>query len=451
MSDGRAPRRIGKDCHNMSSAEQIRVREDKLGVDWSALPSDLRSADISSAALTLAREYLAQHPDRERSSLSRLQDRDLLRKLGAVREDGRVSNAGAVMFSDARPAQGIVYVYRRTPGGEPTELKRLNGPSLLAYDEVMRLVSARRELTAVTLPRGQQIHIEDFPNRAVREILTNAVIHRDYHTQQPVRIAHSPQVFDVTSAGPLVAGVTPDNILTHESKPRNPLLARIARLIGLAEEVGTGIDRVFREMLSSGKDLPVIVSGIDQVKVTLAGGAPNTRVPLYVNQLPQEEREDVDALLVLFALCQKKTVHAEELAPLLQKPGRSVQGVLERLAQESVGMVEPTRGTIRWSFPRYRLRSEAMASLGTAVRYSRRLLDDLDRKIVAHVREYDKITNKTVRNLFDVDVYRSALILGDLVDRRILVRTTEHSRGPGVEYGRGPKFPRASRARAEAP
>jgi ATP-dependent DNA helicase RecG len=110
-------------------------------------------------------------------------------------------------------------------------------------------------------------------------------------------------------------------------------------------------------------------------------------------------------------------------------------------------MLEPTRGTAHRQLPKYRLRSEAMASLGTAVRYNRRLQDEIDRKIVAHVGEYTKVTNKTVRNLIDVDVYRSAEILKDLVERGILIKTTEASRGPSVEYGPGPAFPRRTRKR----
>jgi ATP-dependent DNA helicase RecG len=153
----------------------------------------------------------------------------------------------------------------------------------------------------------------------------------------------------------------------------------------------------------------------------------------------------VDTLLVLSALCQRQSIDAPTLVPLLQKPAASVQVVLERLAQESVAMLEPTRGTIRRRHPRYRLREHAMRVLGTAVRYRRRGTDELDRKIIAHVREYGRITNRTVRNLFDVDVNRSRDILGDLVRRDVLAKTSEASRGPSVEYGPGPTFPAARR------
>jgi ATP-dependent DNA helicase RecG len=335
----------------------------------------------------------------------------------------------------------MLYVYRDTPGGEPSDVRRFDEPLVVAYERVMELVEARRRLTPVTLPKGQQLSIEDFPNVAVREALTNAVIHRDYQLGGTVTVSHSPQVFEISSPGPLVAGVTPQNILTHDSKPRNALLAKATRILTLAEEVGAGIDRIYREMIFAGKDPPHIDSNMERVQVTLTGGAANTRIPHFAAQLPEEERADVDALLILYALCHRQSLSAVDLAPLLQKRPESAEAALERLAQDRVGMVEPSRGTARRAFPKYRLREHVLQELGTAVRYNRRSVDQTDRRVIAHVREYDKITNRTIRNYFDVDVARARDILRDLVNREILAKTSEAERGPSVTYGPGPRFP----------
>jgi ATP-dependent DNA helicase RecG len=104
-------------------------------------------------------------------------------------------------------------------------------------------------------------------------------------------------------------------------------------------------------------------------------------------------------------------------------------------------MLEPTRESARRSHPNYRLRSEPLQLLGSAVLYQRRTTDEIDRKIIEHVIEYGKVTNRTVRNLFDVSTGRAAGILGNLVEREILLKTSEARRGPSVEYGRGRRFP----------
>jgi ATP-dependent DNA helicase RecG len=441
-TQGRAPRRINTDCVNMSPAEQVRHREDRRGTDWSSAASDREVGDVSPRALAVARDLLVRHPSPERQALARREDRELLLELGALRQDGRLSRAGEVLFcSSSDGSTRLLYVYRETPGGEPTDVRRFDEPLVVAYERVMELVEARRRLTPVTLPKGQQLSIEDFPNIAVREALTNAVIHRDYQLSGFVSVSHSPQVFEITSPGPLVAGVTPQNILTHDSKPRNAILAKATRILTLAEEVGAGIDRIYREMIFAGKDPPHIDSDMERVLVTLTGGAANTRIPHFVAQLPDEERADVDALLILYALCHRQSLSAVDLAPLLQKRPESAQATLERLAQDRIALVEPSRGTARRTFPKYRLRENVLQELGTAVRYNRRSVDQTDRRVIAHVCEYGKITNRTVRNYFDVDVARARDILRDLVKREILVKTSEAERGPSVTYGPGARFP----------
>lgn len=449
-TSGRAPRRIATDCHNMSAAEQERLREDRGGVDWSKRPSSHRPAEVSRAAIALAAENLSRHVDPERRRLATLAPADLLRRLGAVSADGRLTRAGEVLFCSApEGSDRLVYTYKESTGGEATNVERFGGPLVEAFEAVVALVQARRKVTPLTLPTGQQLQIEDFPQLALREALSNGVLHRDYNLSDPVRVTHSPHALEVTSPGPLVAGVTQSNILTHDSKPRNRALAQAARMLGLAEELGAGVDRMYRELLSSGKEIPIIEADSQRVRVTFVGRSRSSRLPAYIAQLPSTERKDVDALLILVRLCDVAWVDAATIAPVLQKPTQSAQISLERLAADPVAMVEPTRGTARSAEPRYRLREELLQQLGPAVSYHhRRSADEVDRKVAAHVREYGKITNKTVRNIFSVDVQRAKTMLSELVQRELLIKTSDAQRGPTVEYGPGPRFPRQKQRRA---
>src|SRR5690606_14032407 len=185
------------------------------------------------------------------------------------------------------------------PGGEPKAVQRLTPPLIQSFTRTMELVQARQTLTPVNLPSGQQIAIEGFPSDAVREALSNAICYRDYHHSSPVTVEHSPTVFNVISPGPLVAGVTPANIITTPSRPRNAALLKIARLLGLAEELGRGVDRMYREMIRSGLQAPQIDAEFDFVRVSLVGGAPDTNVARFIAGLPTDEQNDTDTMLVL--------------------------------------------------------------------------------------------------------------------------------------------------------
>jgi ATP-dependent DNA helicase RecG len=84
-------------------------------------------------------------------------------------------------------------------------------------------------------------------------------------------------------------------------------------------------------------------------------------------------------------------------------------------------------------------------ALGPAVSYRTRGGQETDRKVIAHVAEYGKVTNRTIQNMFDLTIQSANAVLDDLIRRGILVKTSTHQRGPGVEYGPGSSFPRPKR------
>ncbi|MFD0519076.1 ATP-binding protein [Paractinoplanes durhamensis] len=429
----------------MTSADIARLADERRGVDWSAAETDSPVSTASPVAMAQARALLRQHQDPQRRSYATYDDADLLRALGVATADGRLLNAGRVLFCDPDPAfpaeELLVYQYRRSPGGEPAEIARLSQPLISAYLRIQEHVEARVDKTPLLLPDGQQVYLADLPEAAVREAVANAVIHRDYRSPGPVHVEHAPTQLVVTSPGPLVQGVTVDNILSTPSRPRNFRLTAAVRVLGLAEQAGVGVERMYREMIRLGHQPPQIREDWGSVRVSLLGGAPNKAIARYVASLPEEYADDADAMLVLFALLSKRTVTAEQLTPVLQKPIDEVAGVLRKLDGDDVAMVEPTRETIRRRYPTYRLREQVIRELGAAVGYRRRTQDDIDRKVIEAVQEIGQITGKMVQLLLDVDGSRASRILADLVDRQLLIKTSHQQRGPGVTYGPGPRFP----------
>lgn len=449
-SKGRPYQRIGNQCQPMPVAEATRLREERLGHDWSAEPSGRVAGDVSAATLETVRAVLSALPD-DRRGLVSLSDLDLLRALDLLAGE-RLNRAGALLLLPAEPERPrLVYQFRPTPGGEPTFSERLEGPLVTAFARVMEVVRTRLNSAPLNLPDGQQIQLQDFPELAVREAIANGLVHRDYRLPGAVAIEHSPAVFAVTSPGPLVAGVTPENILTHPPKPRNRTLANAARKLGFAEEFGRGIDRIYISLIRAGRGLPVIENDPGQVAVRMVGGAPNVHIARYVASLPSVERDDTDALLVLYRLCSTRVVTPQTIAPLLQRSEAEAETILGRLAVDPPAMIERTRATRAGAGPAYKLSGPALAALGPAVAYQVRSISDTDRKVVAHVVEYGKITNRTVQNLFDVTVHPANAIIDDLVRREILIKTSIQQRGPGVEYGPGSKFPHRGRASRRRP
>ncbi len=134
------------------------------------------------------------------------------------------------------------------------------------------------------------------------------------------------------------------------------------------------------------------------------------------------------------------------IAPFIQKSVEEASAILARLASTEVGLLERNRASAMRRRAVYRLSGESLRALGSAVTYHRRTTDEIDKKVIAHVREYERITNRTLQNFLDVHVFKARDIIGDLADRGILERVSAQSRGTKVEWGPGPKFP-AKRAR----
>lgn len=97
--------------------------------------------------------------------------------------------------------------------------------------------------------------IEDYSEIVLREVLINAIAHRDYSRQQIIQIRKYSDYIEFESPGLFPDGITPENFL-WKTNPRNPNIIDIFRIIKYAEKAGSGWDKVFIDLLSKGKPIP---------------------------------------------------------------------------------------------------------------------------------------------------------------------------------------------------
>ncbi|MGL5929302.1 MAG: RNA-binding domain-containing protein [Dermatophilaceae bacterium] len=439
-------RRLNDTCLPMRPAEVALLAEERSGRDWSAGRSERTVREVDAGAETALYSLLRSTARPTQERIGRLDLAEVVQQLSLTSEGGNLSRAAELLLCP--PVDGVrevlVYQHRKTRSGEADFVRRWRPPLLTAFLECMDVVSARVTSAPSTSSQGQQLLVEDYPLVAIREALINALVHGDLRDGSPVQIEHSPERLVVASPGPLVTGITPSNILTHGSRPRFPRLAKTMTTLGLAEELGQGVDRMYREMIRSGRSTPLLSVRGDAVPATVVefdGGPANLRLAKFVADLPEAERSDTDALLVLLALCTRRTVNAKVVAELIQRDAPQAQEVLQRLAHGEAELVEPTPGTLTRTYPNFRLRGSALAVLGHAVTYNRRSVAETDRKVIDHLRDYETINNSTLQRLFDIDVYQARDLLRDLVGREILTRVSTQTRGTAVKYGPGPRFP----------
>ncbi|MCY3807111.1 MAG: transcriptional regulator [bacterium] len=436
---GRVTRRIGRSCLPLAPDQVAALHSERSGQDPSEGRSGRSVDELDPVAVDLARRHLRQLTD-DRARWAELSGSALCQAMGVALPDGELLVAGEQLFC-AAGGEIVSYQHRRTGGSPPDASARFNPPLLAALDRTLEHIAARNLSDPLLLPGGQQLQLLRYPEDAVREALANAFVHRRLDLTDPIHVEHFDDSLSITSMGPLVSGVTVDNILTTPSRPRNRLLARAFRSLGLIEELGTGVARMYRSMLRLGKEPPTFGASADCVRVSLAGGPADMAFARFVSSLDASSRGDVEVLLVLRHLCATSSATPADIAPILQRSPLETARALERIATSSAPLIESVGASANGALARYRLSRVAAAGLGIAVAHRRHSSSEIEAAVIAHLLEHGRITNRDVRGLFRVGSPRASVVLRELVERQILERISESDRGPAVEYGPGPLAP----------
>lgn len=110
-----------------------------------------------------------------------------------------------------------------------------------------------------------------YPQRALQEAVINALVHRDYESDQPTRITIFSDRVEVNSPGTLPRAVDKNLFLVGEATPfwRNQTLAFFFNKLQLAQAEGQGIPTIIRTMREEGCPDPVFYIGEENLVCTL--------------------------------------------------------------------------------------------------------------------------------------------------------------------------------------
>jgi ATP-dependent DNA helicase RecG len=113
--------------------------------------------------------------------------------------------------------------------------------------------------------------IPELPPDAVREVVANAVVHRDYRSTAPIQLRLDDEGLEVWNPGHLPSPLTLASLRErHPSIPPNPFIARALYLAGYIEEWGTGTLRVIAAMRRAGNpEVLFEVTGDSGIRVVL--------------------------------------------------------------------------------------------------------------------------------------------------------------------------------------
>jgi len=272
---------------DLASIRQLEYAKGVFSYEDVSVKSSLDDLENSKAIIEFALN-IVPHP----------KPKDWLRKQKLVVEE-QATVAGAMLFLDEPqvylPKSGIKIYRYRTIHTEGTRDTLAFDPVTIegnAYALIGQAVQETIERTQ-DIPRLVKGGLEGilYPKEAIHEIITNAVIHRDYSINDETHVRIFDNRIEIFSPGKLPGYVTADNIL-KERLARNPKTVRILNKFKNApnKDIGEGLNTAFEKMRELKLKDPVIAETEYGVTVSLFHellASPEQLVKEYLDTNPE--------------------------------------------------------------------------------------------------------------------------------------------------------------------
>lgn len=234
----------GQAITDLSLSKGSRSYEDQLLVDYTA--DDL---ELENELIFFLHSYSPSTSPRDFVRKQRLIERD----------SGQAKVASAILYAESPPAiapkRCSVKIARYNTRDENPRREHLvgvpltiDGPIRVVIEETLRQVTEIFESVSVLKPDGTMAPVS-YPPEALKEIIVNAVIHRDYNISDDILVSVLNNRVEVRSPGALPGHMTLNNLL-KERFSRNPTIVRLLNKYPNPpnKDIGEGLRTVIEKM-----------------------------------------------------------------------------------------------------------------------------------------------------------------------------------------------------------
>ena len=356
--------RLGSSNRQAGSALAAELRRTSEGIVFDEMPMpDLGPDDLD-----------IQAAQRLFSDRRKLDEQALLSLRVLVRDQGRLvpSKGGMLLFGKDRGAYfpdawvqcGRFIGVDKAHIFDHAEIHA----SLPDCVEQVMLFLKKHAIRGADFSKVRRQDVWSIPLLILREAVTNALVHADYsHPGAPIRVAFFDDRIEVESPGILVPGMTIEEMRQGVSNLRNRVIARVFRELGLIEQWGSGVRRMFREASELGLPEPVIEEIGMHLRITVFIGQNRLmKTPAKSGVESGVESEDGPSVSwrVLHVLKEGAPLSKIEIAKALgrTRPNRYLDESMRRLiAADEVAYTLPEKPNSR--LQKYRLTEKGKARL----------------------------------------------------------------------------------------
>ncbi len=279
----------------------------------------------------------------------------ILRKLKLINKQGKLTFAALMLFGKDIEDYCLSASFRIGRfGASQADLifdDYIACPLIRMPEKVMQTLRSRYLVAPIRYEGLQRIEPMEIPEDALREIICNAIVHRDYRdtfTQMRVYDDH----IELWNSGVFPPEITVDNLMSpHESRPRNELIAKVFYLAGFIENWGRGYEKIKESFTKENLQVP----SFEQIR---GGILATIRREKFIALNKQNVGENVgDVSVIELTERQRKivnlisndpTISATRMSVMMSVIKRTVERELAALRKQGVIAREGNARTGHW-------------------------------------------------------------------------------------------------------
>ena len=242
---GRYYKRKGNSNHLMSSSEISDLYIKVLNLSWDAY--EYSHAAIDDLDIFKIEKFLKKVNETGRfyvegSSL------EMLEKLNYIKND-KLTFAAMLLFAQ-EPVRMHIRVGRFKDDITILDDRQITDTLFEAVEDTMKFIKTYMMVAYEFDGSIQRIEKWDYPIKAIREAVLNAVVHRDYREPSDIQIKIYDNKIVIFNPGKLYGDLTIEDLKNrnYQSSIRNRLIAEAFYLTGNIEKYGTGFIRIENEL-----------------------------------------------------------------------------------------------------------------------------------------------------------------------------------------------------------
>jgi ATP-dependent DNA helicase RecG len=239
-------KRVNNSNHVLNASEISNLYMQSLQVSWDSYP--FPNANYSHLNQSKIKAFIKKVNDGGRFLLP-AKPKDALLKLKLISDDS-VSQAAMILFSNENLRYNV-HIGRFKTTSLIIDDKLISGNLFEVVQESMQFILSHLKVAfEIKGTSTQRAEIFEYPIPAIRELLLNAIIHRDYSSSSDVQIKIFDQKISFFNPGNLFGNIDIKDLSgeTYASQTRNKLIAEAFYLTKDIEKYGSGFLRIRNEI-----------------------------------------------------------------------------------------------------------------------------------------------------------------------------------------------------------